>query len=129
MAEPPVPAHPCPACGFEVFSRPWGSSETCPVCGWVDDLVQLAQPDFAVGANVGLSLRLAQSRALAVHPLSVRKLGAFARSSRWRPLAPAEYPSSGSSGLASPVCYLIAPDPDTFQPYWLSPPPAADRNA
>ncbi len=123
-SRPPAGAHPCPACGFEVFAGPCGSLDTCPICGWVDDLVQLAQPDFAVGANAGLSLRQAQSRSLAQLPLEVRSAGAFVRSARWRPLSPAEDPSADAFTLASPVCYLSAPDPDTFEPYWLRPPPA-----
>lgn len=127
MAGASVSRHPCAACGFEVFARPVGSTETCPVCGWIDDLVQLAQPDFVVGPNAGLSLRQAQSRALAARPVGVRTFRGFARSSRWRPLSPAEYPASAPSGFASPVCYLVAPDPDTFEPYWLSPSPPPDR--
>ncbi len=121
----PAGAHPCPACGFEVFSGAPGSLESCPICGWVDDLVQLAQPDFAVGANAGVSLREAQSRALGLLPPEVRSAGAFARSSRWRPLSPSEDPSAEAFTLASPVCYLTDPDPDSFEPYWLRPPPTS----
>ncbi len=113
---------PCPACGFAVFTRDYGSSDTCPVCGWVDDLLQLAQPDFVIGANSGLSLREAQTRARTAHPIAVREAGGFSRDSRWRPLFPSENPT-GSSGVASPVCYMVSPDPETFEPYWLSPLP------
>lgn len=108
-----------------MFTQAYGSSDTCPICGWVDDLVQLAQPDFAIGANSGVSLREAQSRALAVYPVAVREKAGFSRDSRWRPLASAEYPT-GPFVLASPVCYLVSPDPDTFEPYWLSPPPSGE---
>ena len=43
--------YPCPCCGYEVFSEPAGSYEICPICFWEDDLVQLAFPDLAGGAN------------------------------------------------------------------------------
>lgn len=115
--------YPCPACGFTVFAHAYGSSsETCAVCGWVEDLAQLAQPDFAVGANIGLSLREAQRAQLVIYPIDVKKAGSFKRDPRWRPLSPAEYPAADAAGPASPVCYLTAPDPETFVPYWLLPP-------
>jgi cysteine-rich CPCC protein len=41
----------CPACGYLVFSEPAGSYDICPICFWEDDLVQLAFPDMAGGAN------------------------------------------------------------------------------
>ena len=121
MLNPSASASPCPACGFAVFARPYGSLETCPVCRWVDDLLQFAQPDFAVGGNPGLSLRQAQARILAVYPASVQEFGGFARDSRWRPLDPGEYPISGPFTMSSPVCYMSVPDPDVFEPYWLRP--------
>jgi hypothetical protein len=102
-----------------VLARPYGSGDTCPVCGWVDDLLQLAQPDFAIGENAGVSLREAQTRALAAYPLPAREAGGFSRDARWRPLAPGEHPT-GAFSVASPVCYMVAPDPDTFEPYWLA---------
>jgi Cysteine-rich CPCC len=128
MPDTAAPIYPCPACGFTVFHQPYGSSDTCPVCGWVNDLVQLAQPDFVIGANPGLSLRRAQSGVLAIYPIAVRAVGTFSRDSRWRPLSLAEYPSTGSFTLASPVCYLTAPDPEMFEPYWLNPPPVGDQD-
>ena len=42
---------PCPCCGYEVFSEPPGSYEICPICYWEDDIVQLAFPEMAGGAN------------------------------------------------------------------------------
>ena len=113
---------PCPACGFMIFARAFGSEETCPVCGWVDDYFQLAHPDFMLGANSGLSLREAQASALAAFPMTVKVLGTFLRDSRWRPLAVNETPTNGASVFASPVCYLSLPDPEKFEPYWLVPP-------
>jgi len=43
--------YPCPCCGYEVFAGPPGTYEICPICFWEDDLVQLAFPDLAGGAN------------------------------------------------------------------------------
>jgi hypothetical protein len=121
----PSPALPCPACGFVVFRGSYGSLERCPVCGWVDDLLQLAQPDFVVGGNPGLSLRQAQRDALLAFPLETLAIRVFARHPAWRPLFPAEHPRAGGITPASPVCYLTAPDPDAFEPYWLVSPGAA----
>src|SRR5207249_823853 len=38
-------------CGYEVFDEPPGSYLICPICFWEDDIVQLAFPDLAGGAN------------------------------------------------------------------------------
>jgi hypothetical protein len=46
-----MPMLPCPCCGYEVFSEPPGSYEICPICFWEDDIVQLAFPNLAGGAN------------------------------------------------------------------------------
>jgi len=43
--------HPCPVCNYLVFSDAAGSYDICPICFWEDDLVQLAFPDMAGGAN------------------------------------------------------------------------------
>lgn len=115
------PSVPCPACGFLVFRRPFGSSDTCPLCHWADDLSQLAQPDFAVGLNPGVSLRQAQRAVLGDYPIGVTETRGFTRDPAWRPLGPAEHPRARGIGMASPVCYLVAPDPATFEPYWLAP--------
>ncbi|MEK6581007.1 MAG: CPCC family cysteine-rich protein [Nitrospirota bacterium] len=41
----------CPVCGYLVFKEPPGSYDICPFCFWEDDIVQLAYPDMAGGAN------------------------------------------------------------------------------
>jgi hypothetical protein len=51
---------PCPCCGYRVFREPPGSFDICPICYWEDDIVQLAFPQMAGGANT-LSLRDAQA--------------------------------------------------------------------
>jgi len=112
---------PCPACGFAVFAHFPGGRETCPVCGWIDDLEQLVHVDVIYGANNGRSLRQAQCSALDGHPLTQQRVGEFARDARWRPLAPGETPVAGADSLASPVCYLGTPEAEEYEPYWLAP--------
>lgn len=51
---------PCPSCGYIVFTDLPGSYDICPICFWEDDIVQLAFPDMAGGAN-SVSLIEAQS--------------------------------------------------------------------
>jgi hypothetical protein len=72
-------AFPCPSCGSSSFTEAPGSNETCGVCGWEDDPVQLRFPLMAGGAN-RLSLYAAQ-RAF----IESRKL-AKDRDPFWRPL-------------------------------------------
>jgi hypothetical protein len=43
-------SHSCPVCGQDEFSQQ-GSYEICDVCGWEDDPVQLANPNYQGGAN------------------------------------------------------------------------------
>lgn len=40
----------CPLCGQHNFEE-YGDFEECPVCGWVNDGVQRAYPDYAGGYN------------------------------------------------------------------------------
>lgn len=42
--------YPCPCCGNKTIDE-LGCYEICPVCGWEDDPVQSADPDFSGGAN------------------------------------------------------------------------------
>ncbi|EEX8828996.1 hypothetical protein DWH00_004983, partial [Escherichia coli] len=42
--------YPCPCCGNKTIDEP-GCYEICPICGWEDDPVQSADPDFSGGAN------------------------------------------------------------------------------
>jgi len=47
----PSLAYTCPCCGFFSFAESPGSFEICAVCGWEDDLIQLAFPNCKGGAN------------------------------------------------------------------------------
>ena len=40
----------CPVCGKYHFEEK-DAFEECPVCGWVDDLVQRINPDYKNGFN------------------------------------------------------------------------------
>ncbi|MFZ5443158.1 MAG: CPCC family cysteine-rich protein [Myxococcota bacterium] len=101
----------CPACGHLVFSGPPGTLGACAVCGWVDDFEQLVHADF-LGANGAVSLRQAQRRGASLTSL------VHARDPRWRPLRPGE--ESSTSSATSPTCYLVAPAPEDFVPWWLA---------
>lgn len=46
---------PCPVCGSLMIGA-IDMYEICKVCGWEDDPVQKAYPDYPVGANGGVSL-------------------------------------------------------------------------
>ena len=44
--------YPCPCCGYLTLSKaPGGTYETCKVCFWEDDGVQLRDPNYRGGAN------------------------------------------------------------------------------
>ncbi len=74
----------CTCCGFRAISEDfYGSYEICPVCGWEDDAVQLANPCSAGGANKD-SLADCQKRAATC---STEKTHVFERDSDWRPLS------------------------------------------
>ena len=77
----------CPACGFLTISEDfYGSFEICPVCGWEDDNVQLANPCSGGGANKE-SLADCQKR---VGTWSAEQMRRFERDSHWRPLSEEE---------------------------------------
>lgn len=40
----------CPVCGKYHFEEK-DAYEECPVCGWVDDLLQRTEPDYKGGFN------------------------------------------------------------------------------
>jgi len=81
---------PCPACGFLVFEGQYGSYVVCPICGWEDDGVQLANPCSGGGANKE-SLYERQRANLAHLPLTVSEAEGYERDPRWRPLTEEEF--------------------------------------
>jgi Cysteine-rich CPCC len=72
-------AFPCPSCGSSSFTEAPGSNETCGICGWEDDPVQLRFPLMGGGAN-RLSLYAAQRAFIVSHGV------AKDRDPFWRPL-------------------------------------------
>lgn len=76
---------PCPCCGFLTLEEEYGLFVICPVCGWEDDGVQLANPTSAGGAN-SLSLAEAQAQAIEKYPFDIEVVHGYQRSHRWRPL-------------------------------------------
>jgi hypothetical protein len=42
---------PCPCCGHLVHDREPGFHQTCPICGWEDDLSQLRFPLMPGSSN------------------------------------------------------------------------------
>jgi hypothetical protein len=59
--------HPCPCCGFRtMLDLERGSFDICPVCGWEDDRLQYADPDYRGGANE-MSLNQARAKFAARH--------------------------------------------------------------
>lgn len=83
---PPVdPPFPCPCCGYLVFEQGPGSYDTCPVCGWEDDIAQLRFPTTG-GTNRPL---LECQTVFAEHPQWLRHvvdppLRLFVRDPTWR---------------------------------------------
>jgi len=87
---------PCPVCGYRVFARQPGSSETCPICGWEDDLAQLRFPRLPGSAN-HVSLESAQQNYTACGAAERRNaarvrepLEGEERDRGWRPLDPGQ---------------------------------------
>ena len=54
-----------------------------------------------------------------LHPVGTRSAGGFARDPKWRPLRSDEVPPPSPDSPSSPVCYMGAPDPADYVPYWL----------
>jgi endogenous inhibitor of DNA gyrase (YacG/DUF329 family) len=84
--------HPCPACGYYVFSELDAQDEICPICSWQNDLVDLETMYEAMGPNK-VSLEEAQqsfAKRGAVEDRFVTKVRPPMRNdlrdSKWRPL-------------------------------------------
>ncbi|HSW74521.1 MAG TPA: CPCC family cysteine-rich protein [Candidatus Saccharimonadales bacterium] len=74
--------YPCPICGYYVFDERPGSYDTCRVCGWEDDNVQLRYPDMG-GAN---KESLIEAQTLFLSKPTSPAVQAYMRDSQWRPL-------------------------------------------
>ena len=77
---------PCPSCGFlTIEDNYYGTHDTCPVCAWEDDHVQLANP-ACKGASNPISLIESQKKTLKKVPLELKEYKDFVRDKKWRPL-------------------------------------------
>jgi hypothetical protein len=104
----PAKLFPCPCCGSIYFSESPGSYEICEVCGWEDDIVQLADPLFAGGANEP-SLYEAQQAFIASGVRAVNPEPA------WRPFEPA---LDNVPPIELRPRYAETPDDRTTLYYW-----------
>lgn len=91
----------CPCCGYKVFGGPPGTEETCPVCGWRDDLMHLRFPLFG-GLPNGIALVDAQTN----YAMTGLPRDGYERDPDWRPIdrevdAPQTMPVD-FDGLAEP---------------------------
>ena len=103
----------CPACGFLTISEDfYGSFEICPVCGWEDDNVQLANPCSGGGANKE-SLVDCQKRAAT---WSAEQMLQFERDSDWRPLTEEEIAYFAAIAKKKPWTFKGELEP--AQAYW-----------
>lgn len=91
--------HPCPCCGYLVFQEPPGSYDICPICFWEDDIVQLAFPQMAGGANT-LSLYESQKSFLRIQVSDPRfsdkarvPTPSEKKDTGWRPIVPSSDPT------------------------------------
>ncbi len=101
----PPAKFPCPCCGHLVHDREPGFHQTCPICGWEDDLTQLRFP-LMPGSSNGVCLAEAQ-RNFSSYGASERRnqgqtrepVDGEPRDGDWRPIDPArdnvEEPSRG----------------------------------
>ncbi|MBN9694084.1 MAG: hypothetical protein J0M24_27910 [Verrucomicrobia bacterium] len=77
----------CPGCGFRTIDEDsYGTYLICPVCGWEDDAVQLANPCSGGGANRE-SLAEFQRSSATWNATQIQK---YQRDSIWRPLTEKE---------------------------------------
>lgn len=101
----PYEKFPCPCCGHLVHDREPGFHQTCPICGWEDDLAQLRFP-LMPGAGNTVSLEEAQRNYQSYGASERRNVGSTRApldeeqvEEGWRPLDPqvdnVERPSRG----------------------------------
>ncbi len=94
------PTHPCPACGYYMFSALNEQSEICLICGWQNDLVDLQEMYRPMGSN-RVSLEDAQKNFIEIgateprfvteerfikRPFARKPTSSDMRDQKWRPL-------------------------------------------
>ena len=107
----------CPGCGFRTIGEDfYGSYTICPVCGWEDDAVQLANPCSGGGANKE-SLVECQKR---VATSSKEQSDGFERDPDWRPLSEEEVLYFTSVAARKHWTFMGETSPELA--YWRQPP-------
>jgi hypothetical protein len=77
----------CPGCGFRTINEDfYGTYLVCPICGWEDDAVQLANPCSGGGAHKK-SLAERQRSSATWDTVRMQK---YERDPAWRPLTEEE---------------------------------------
>lgn len=111
----------CPCCGFQTFNAPPGSTATCDVCQWRDDLTQLVDPWRLTGLN-RLSLASAQAlfseRVLQSFDQAAVPIFGHIRDTQWRP-------ATQGDGLAQSRAGYFSDQKGDWLYYWRRSPSLA----
>ncbi|MDJ0940838.1 MAG: CPCC family cysteine-rich protein [Woeseiaceae bacterium] len=111
--------HPCPCCGFIVFTDLQGW-EICPICFWEDDPIQLCDPWYEGGANT-LSLVQSQKNFVELGAMERRFLkhvraprDSDRRDPKWRPVR-----KEDRAFATTPAALFDQAGTDAIYEYWL----------
>lgn len=106
----------CPGCGFRTIDEDfYGTYLICPVCGWEDDAVQLANPCSGGGANRE-SLAECQKTSATWNNAQKQK---YERDPVWRPLT--EDQVAFFTSVAQKEHWSFAGELDPALAYWRKP--------
>lgn len=108
--------HPCPACGYYVFSELDNQAEICPICGWQNDLIDLQEMYQPMGPNK-VSLEVAQRSFATIGAVEQRFVDKVrkpneedVRDLKWRPL-------DRTKDVFRPIAYDGKPE-ETYYWHW-----------
>ncbi|MCB9386109.1 MAG: hypothetical protein H6509_15975 [Bryobacterales bacterium] len=111
---------PCPACGYLVFHEPPGSLQTCPVCHWIDDHIQLAHPLLRHGMNIPSLVE--RQHYLSDPRATPPETEPFHRDPHWKPIRPPYEPRGWFAALSERLnpSQSAAPLPEGWEEERLS---------